>query len=252
MFHVISQFGSKTQNIGETKKNRKIQNSKHRWNKEEQEEKGNGSRCELGEDHEEEADGSMCELREEYEEEARWLHVWTMSHEKNTKRKQIVVGANHENNTKRRPMITSVKQKKNVKVKAMALSTNRVKTWIGGRWQQVEGLGFRDEPSNPEGLVSGTFTYLNHHPIFFNFVILWCLWTLLFPSRAYPTMPWFLASFVEYDVCCFSLKVELTTWSEVVRFVGLGCYSCFWVSSFHLCLGVLLCCVIVNGASSLN
>ncbi len=71
MFHVISQFGSKTQNISETKQNRKIQNSKHQWNKEEQEEKGDGSRCELGEDHEEEADGSMCELlSEEYEEEA--------------------------------------------------------------------------------------------------------------------------------------------------------------------------------------
>ncbi len=68
MFHVISLFGSKTQNISETKKNRKIQNPKRQWNKEEQEEKGDGGRCELGEHHEEEANGSMCELSEEYEE----------------------------------------------------------------------------------------------------------------------------------------------------------------------------------------
>lgn len=65
-------------------------------------------------------------------------------------------------------------------------------------------------------------------------------------------MPWFPTSFVDYDVRCFSLKVDLTTWYEVIRFVGLGCCSCFWVSSFHLCLGVFLCCVILSGASSLN
>lgn len=137
-----SQFGSKTQNISETKKNRKIQNSKHEWNKEEQEEeKGDGSRCELGEDHEEEADGSMCELSEEYEEEADGCtcEPWVMRRTQKTK--QIVVGANHEKNTKRRPMITSVKQKKNVKRKAMALSINRDKTM--NRRAMAAGLGFR-------------------------------------------------------------------------------------------------------------
>jgi hypothetical protein len=55
----------------------------------------------------------------------------------------------------------------------------------------VPSLGPRDDPSNPDILISGTFTYLKHHPIFFHVVILWCLCVLLFPSKADPTMPWF-------------------------------------------------------------
>jgi hypothetical protein len=121
-----------------------------------------------------------------------------------------------------------------------------VKNWrYSRRWEDIGPFEFSvppigpwDEPSNPYGVISWTFTYLKHHPKFFNVVNLWCLCILLFPSRADPTMPWFPTSFVEYDVCCFSLKVDLTTWCEVVRFVGLGCCSCFWVSSFHLHLGV--------------